>query len=192
MTALTSTGFKIYYNIINDAVGIVTKPIDEYKQSKEQRQGPQPPNSSVVLSKSRSLHSSQNIQEYRHQSRPHPTERTKSQTASAMAAASAKSFGNVIGRPLKGMFVDGPLAVADGLYSVPTLYGSEVQERNKITNFKSGVAVAGKSFVFGILGGVADLVVEPYQGGKKEGALGVAKGVGKGALGLITKTGAGK
>ena len=39
--------------------------------------------------------------------------------------------------------------------------------------------------------GLADLVVQPYKGAKESGALGFAKGVGRGALGTVFKTGAG-
>jgi hypothetical protein len=109
-----------------------------------------------------------------------------------MATASAKSFGNLIGHQTKGIFLDVPLAITDGLNAVSKLYGSEVSGRDKITNWKTGGLVAGKSFVFGLAEGMADLVVEPYKGGKKDGAAGVMKGIGKGSLGFIAKTGAGK
>lgn len=39
--------------------------------------------------------------------------------------------------------------------------------------------------------GLADLVVQPYKGAKESGALGFAKGVGRGALGTFFKAGAG-
>ena len=39
--------------------------------------------------------------------------------------------------------------------------------------------------------GLADLVVQPYKGAKESGALGFAKGLGRGALGTFFKTGAG-
>ncbi|KAG4257551.1 hypothetical protein FPRO03_13894 [Fusarium proliferatum] len=43
----------------------------------------------------------------------------------------------------------------------------------------------------GFIDGLSDLVVQPYKGAKKEGALGAAKGLGKGAMSLVTKSGAG-
>lgn len=189
-TAATSAALGMYFNMMNDAVGIVTKPIDEYKQFKEQKQ--YPPRSSMVVPDQSSQNSRDSLQQDGSKSGGQLAATSKSHTAGAMAAASAKSLGNVIGRPYKSIFVDVPLAVADGLYAVPKLYGSEVRERDKITDFKSGTIVAGKSFVCGIADGLADLVIEPYRGGKKEGALGFAKGVGKGSLGFLVKTGAGR
>lgn len=185
VTASTSAAFEMYFNFLGDTAGIVTKPIDEYKQSKARKlDSPSPSTSTSTLDSNYPPGSSQQIAK--------STARTGAQTAGAMAAASAKSLGNAIGRPYKSIFVDVPLAVADGLHAVPKLYGSEVRERDKITDFKSGTLVAGKSFVFGIAEGFADIVVEPYKGGKKEGALGVVKGVGKGSLGFLAKTGSGK
>jgi hypothetical protein len=40
-------------------------------------------------------------------------------------------------------------------------------------------------------GGLSDLFVQPYEGTKKEGIVGFAKGLGKGGVGAVTKTGAG-
>lgn len=37
--------------------------------------------------------------------------------------------------------------------------------------------------------GLTDIFVQPYKGGKQEGVLGVVKGVGKGSVSLLTKTG---
>jgi hypothetical protein len=39
--------------------------------------------------------------------------------------------------------------------------------------------------------GIAGLGTEPYKGMKEEGAVGFLKGVGKGSIGLVTKTGTG-
>lgn len=39
--------------------------------------------------------------------------------------------------------------------------------------------MAGKPFVYNLAGGLADLAVEPYKGGKKDGVVGIVKGVGK-------------
>ncbi|THV43903.1 hypothetical protein BGAL_0822g00040 [Botrytis galanthina] len=57
----------------------------------------------------------------------------------------------------------------------------------KVTGWKSGMVVGGKAFGLGIVDGLADLVVQPYKGGRKEGALGVAKGIGKGTVNMISK-----
>lgn len=87
----------------------------------------------------------------------------------------------------KGMLLDMPMAATEGLRAVPKLYGKEVSERPHITDWKSGAVVAGTNFHQGVVGGFTDLIREPIDGGRQEGALGVAKGVGKGLVGMTTK-----
>lgn len=184
----------MFFNVMSDAAGVITNPIDEYKQSKTRKQDAlNSDNRSVLASTSQGSQSTESFYPPTpSQANDKPMARTGSQTAGAMAAASAKSFGNMFARPYKSVFVDVPLAVADGLHVVPKLYGGEVRDRGKITDLKSGTIVAGESFVYGISGGLADLVMEPYRGGKKEGALGVVKGIGKGSLSFLANTGSGK
>lgn len=45
---------------------------------------------------------------------------------------------------LKGTLVDVPLALTEGLHNLPELYGDKVRKHNKITDWKSGTAEAGK------------------------------------------------
>lgn len=177
----------MYFNLMSDAAGIVTGPIDEYKKSRDRS----PANFAPTSHQGSMDSDTYGLVANRDLNHQH-TSRNGARTAGAMAAASAKSLGNTIGRPFQSIFVGVPLAVADGLNAVPKLYGSEVRERDKITDFKSGTIVAAKSFVTGIADGLADLVVEPYRGSKNEGALGFAKGLGKGGLGFLAKTGSGK
>jgi hypothetical protein len=60
-----------------------------------------------------------------------------------------------------------------------------------VTGFKSGATVAGKTFAWGFLDGVSDIVVKPYQGAQEEGMKGAAKGLGMGMVSMATKSGAG-
>ena len=60
-----------------------------------------------------------------------------------------------------------------------------------MTDFKSGATVAGKTFAWGFVDGLSDMVAKPYQGAQKEGVKGAAKGLGKGMVSLATKSGAG-
>ncbi|KAH7151641.1 hypothetical protein DER46DRAFT_579649 [Fusarium sp. MPI-SDFR-AT-0072] len=94
--------------------------------------------------------------------------------AVSMAGASAESAGEIGQTATKGMLVDFPLAITEGLKSVPQLYGGNVCNHGPVTDAKSGMVVAGKPFA--------------CEGG---GALGAAKGLGKGAMNLVTKSGAG-
>lgn len=103
------------------------------------------------------------------------------------ALGSASGVGRFFHHFSKGMLLEMPLAATEGLRAVPKLYGGEVQERRAITDWKSGAIVAGTNFQEGIVGGFTGLIREPIEGGKQEGALGVAKGVGKGLVGMTTK-----
>jgi len=87
-------------------------------------------------------------------------------------------------------------AVHEGLYNAPKLYGSEVREQGKVTDFGSGMKEAGKGFFYGYYDGITGLVREPMEGAKKGGFLGAIKGAGRsfinvnmrpaaGALGLV-------
>lgn len=108
--------------------------------------------------------------------------------AASMALASTKSLGKVFSAYTKGVLVDMPLATAEGFRSLPRLWGDEVADYGKVTDWKSGAVVAGKSFALGIGDGFKDLARQPAEGMAKEGAWGAIKGVAKGSGSLVTKT----
>ncbi|CAH0027346.1 unnamed protein product [Clonostachys rhizophaga] len=108
-----------------------------------------------------------------------------------MVAASAKSIGGIAPTATKGMLVDFPLALTEGLRSIPTHYGDKARDHGPVTSAASGAAVAGKTFAWGFVDGISDLIVQPYKGAKNDGAAGAIKGLGKGVVGLTTKSGAG-
>ena len=87
--------------------------------------------------------------------------------------------------------VDIPLALTEGLNAIPSHYGDEGRDNGKVTGIGSGFAVAGKTFAWGFVDGLSGLVTEPYKDAKKSGAKGIATGLGKGEVGLVTKSGAG-
>ena len=109
-------------------------------------------------------------------------------TAGRMATAGAKGFGKFNMALFKGAIVDLLLAAAEGFRAVPKLYGEEVKDHGEVTNIQSGLGKAGKNFAFGMYDGFSDLFVKPYENAKKDGALGFAKGIGKGVLGFTSKT----
>ncbi|KAI0553520.1 sterol glucosyltransferase [Xylaria curta] len=108
--------------------------------------------------------------------------------AGSMALASASSVGGFFKNYAKGVFVDIPVAFAEGSRALPRLYGEEVADYGTVKDWKSGLAVSGKNLTLGLGEGLADLVVKPYEGGKEKGALGGLTGVGKGFLSFATKT----
>ncbi|KAH7152809.1 hypothetical protein EDB81DRAFT_789732 [Dactylonectria macrodidyma] len=109
-------------------------------------------------------------------------------TAGALASASASGVGGFFKSYGRGFYLDIPLAVTEGFRAVPKLYGERVPEQEPVEDWQSGARVAGTNFVRGMSEGLSDLVVQPYKGGKEGGALGAAKGVGKGLLGMTSKT----
>lgn len=108
-------------------------------------------------------------------------------TAAALTTSSASGVGGFFKAYTKGVLLDIPLSAADGLRAVPRLYGEEVKDHEAIRGWKSGAVAGGKGFVTGIAGGMTDLVIQPYKGAAKEGAVGAAKGLGKGTAGFVSK-----
>ncbi|KAK1986369.1 UDP-glucose,sterol transferase [Colletotrichum cereale] len=104
------------------------------------------------------------------------------------AAAAANGVGKLAGNAAKGLFVDIPLAMTEGLRAVPNLYGDRVQKHDAVEGFRSGVSVAGKTFCHDMKGGLTDIFVPTYRGKKEQGAMGAAKGLGKGVVSLVTKS----
>lgn len=108
--------------------------------------------------------------------------------AGSMASASGKSLGRFFSTYTKGFLVDMPMAAAEGFRAVPRLWGDEVEDYGRVTDWKSGATVAGKTFIQGIGDGFRDIAMQPVEGGRKEGAWGAIKGVAKGSSSLVTKT----
>ncbi|KAJ0416475.1 UDP-Glycosyltransferase/glycogen phosphorylase [Aspergillus carlsbadensis] len=106
-----------------------------------------------------------------------------------MAGASGKSLASFAPTALKGMTVDIPLAMTEGLRNVPRLHGEEPRDHGPVTDVKSGFAVAGNGFMWGMAEAVSDIVVKPYQGMQQEGAKGAVKGIGKGMSNMVSKAG---
>lgn len=108
-----------------------------------------------------------------------------------ITGAGAMTIPKVWGYFVKGLVLDAPLATAEGFRATPRLFGEVVKDHDPITDFKSGITVAGKDAVTQIGLGLVDLFVQPYKGAKEEGATGALKGFGRGALGTLFKPAAG-
>ena len=105
-----------------------------------------------------------------------------------MAVASGKSFGKFFTSYTKGVLVELPLATAEGFRAMPRLWGEEVKDYGKVTDWKSGATVAGKNAVLGLGQGFRNIVEHPTKGAQNGGFLGAAKGVATGAGSLLSKT----
>lgn len=117
---------------------------------------------------------------------------SKPRVATSMALASATSLGQFFHHYSKGVMIDPPLAFAEGSRMLPKLLGDEVTDYGRVTDWKSGFIVSGKSLGLGMGEGFADLVVKPYKGARKHGVLGGALGAVRGVVGFSTKASSGK
>lgn len=169
--------------------GIITRPIETYKQRQK-----------VILpfdnDRTASISSLPSPASQTHPSSiphgpPHAGRGCMS-TAGAIASASASGVGGFFKSYGRGFYVDIPLAVTEGFRAVPRLYGEKVPDHEPVHDWQSGARVGGTNLVRGVSEGFTDLFVQPYKGGKDGGAVGAAKGFGKGIVGMASKTASGK
>lgn len=109
-------------------------------------------------------------------------------TAGKMLGSTLREFGKFNVVLLKGAVVDLPLATTEGFRNVPKLYGEQPKDHGEVSDIVSGFQVGAKTFAHGMVDGFSDPFRQTYEHGKKEGALGAAKGFGKGMAGFISKT----
>lgn len=186
VTGMTSALAGTTTNLAKATAGIIIRPIQTYQQHHRN-------NKALLSAADAEPVPSQPGSPLRSPAPPFPRHRARGcvNTAGAIAGASASGVGGFFKSYGKGFYVDIPLALTEGFRAVPRLYGEKVPEQEPIHDWQSGARVAGRNFVTGISGGFTDLVMLPYNG-RDEGAVGVAKGVGMGVLGLTSKTASGK
>ncbi|XDG08853.1 hypothetical protein ABKA04_008468 [Annulohypoxylon sp. FPYF3050] len=103
------------------------------------------------------------------------------------AIGAGKSINNIVATGMKSP-MNFCLGLARGFRNAPTLYNDDtVRPAEKVTDFASGLKVAGKEFGFGFFDGITGLVTQPIRGAEKEGAMGALKGFSKGIGGLVLK-----
>lgn len=103
------------------------------------------------------------------------------------AIGAGKSINNIVATGMKSP-MNFCLGLARGFRNAPTLYNDDtVRPVERVTDFTSGLKVAGKEFGFGMFDGITGLVTQPIRGAEKEGAVGLLKGFGKGIGGLVLK-----
>ncbi|KAI9171844.1 glucosyl/glucuronosyl transferase [Paramyrothecium foliicola] len=107
------------------------------------------------------------------------------------AVGAGRNVGQIVSTGVKSP-MNFCLGLAKGFRNVPRLYNDDtVRPVEKVTDFSSGLKVAGKEFGYGLFDGISGLVMQPLRGAEKDGASGLVKGFGKGIGGLITKPAAG-
>ncbi|KAK1832819.1 glycosyltransferase family 28 domain-containing protein [Podospora conica] len=103
------------------------------------------------------------------------------------AIGASDSVANIVGTGMK-MPMNVCMGLARGFRNAPRLYNDEsVRPTEKVTDFASGLRVAGKEFGLGFYDGLSGLVTHPLKGAEKEGGRGLLKGIGKGIGGLVLK-----
>jgi hypothetical protein len=113
--------------------------------------------------------------------------------ASSKAVEKVKRGGSIAAITVLRPPMDFILAIARGFHNMPKMYGDDtVRPQEKIIDFKSGVATAGREFGLGWYDGITGVVTQPYHGAEKHGAKGFLVGTGKGVGGLFLKPTAGK
>ncbi|WYZ35207.1 hypothetical protein EsH8_I_001483 [Colletotrichum jinshuiense] len=188
VTGTASTLMSTGIGLVKGATDIVVKPVQVYNKRSKLKSAEMEDalrNSSDMQTTPRSL--SLAPPQTDAIERPRSAGRGCGSTTGAVFKASASGVGSFF-RSYGKFYVDVPLAVTDGFRAVPKLYGEKVPDRAPITDWKSGAMVGGKNFVTGMGEGLSDLFVQPYKGGRDGGAAGAALGVGKGMLGMASKT----
>lgn len=184
-------------DLVRDTVDVIKKPVQAYRQSRPKHaatsatlsiDNPLPAKSYPPHAMNKSLVGGASGATIPHR----PNSRNCMSGVGAAASASAGGVGNLVGHWTRATYVDVPLALAEGLRAVPKFYGGAIRDYGNVTDWKSGFSKAGKHIVFGIADGLVDMCMEPVICGKKEGGLGVMKGVGKGLVSITTKVSSGQ
>ncbi|KEY74321.1 hypothetical protein S7711_00477 [Stachybotrys chartarum IBT 7711] len=186
VTSTTSAFISTNKNMVQGATGIFVKPVMKYRSIAAQRTSGS--DATQCTSETATPSTASPSHELSDGSQvPRGNKQDSVATTGAVAAASLSGLGGFFKSFGKGFVVDIPLATTEGLRNVPRLYGEQVESHEAITDWKSGVNVAGKNFVSGMAGGFSDLVTQPYKGAREGGVVGGAVGLGKGLLGFGTK-----
>ena len=113
-------------------------------------------------------------------------------SSNSLTLATVQGLGRIVGTTCAAPLAF-TLGMTQGFRNAPALYGdTTVRPVTDVTGWRSGIKTACKEFGFGMYDGLSGILTQPYHGAKKEGSLGLVKGVGKGLAGVIAKPGAGE
>jgi hypothetical protein len=194
ITAVLSASFETAGSFGRAAAVVVSGSRQAYKTSKVQEKNSKldelSTSSSVVLRTSPLGSGRDALEKERGQHLRLPPQEPQSNRQTVYSSA-AKGTGRLLLSPVKGLIVDIPLAAAEGMRALPQLYGDHsYSERKPITDWKSGSLVGAQSFTDGVRQGASDIFSQTFARKKKEGAKGVAKGLGMGLVSFTAKTSA--
>lgn len=128
-------------DVVEAAGGIFYKPYKEYRSTHALQSSSQevPPSFNLATSKNKEDNGEGSSRQLSRDQRA-----DGHSVAGAMAAASARSLGDLYVKAFKGLAVDIPLATAEGLRNIPALYGEKVRDNGSVTDWKSGAVVGGR------------------------------------------------
>lgn len=124
------------------------------------------------------------------QNREHPSAHDVGQMGLESILGATRAGGHIVKTGLKSP-MDFTMSLAQGFHNAPKLYGDKtVRKPERVTDLQSGLKAGVKEFGLGFYDGITGLVTQPLRGAQQEGAAGFAKGIVRGAFGLVLKPGA--
>ncbi|KAJ5554843.1 hypothetical protein N7535_007286 [Penicillium sp. DV-2018c] len=186
ITGGTSSLLGMYKDILTASSDVVIRPYKEFNRARQQSEP-----ELVVIEPANPQQSTESGPATGPSRKPTEMTDEEWKATGKAVGGSAKSVGRIIAYYYKGVLVDIPGAVNEGLRAVPRLYGEEVKDYDNIRDFKSGVAAASDNFAHGFSHGISDIFRQPYEGAQKEGIMGAIKGFVKGPIGMGTKAASG-
>ncbi|ORX98731.1 hypothetical protein BCR34DRAFT_668648 [Clohesyomyces aquaticus] len=203
MDPLSAVAFGVHDTVGDVLLGLVEGPVAAYKHFNREEQQKRKTSTSVSSPATGVGETSPFIESgvdaagtnMQDQEVKQPIQRNSSASASPnaikeVAISTGKGFGRIIGASVKApmTFTHG---LTRGFHNVPKLYGDQVRETENVTDLRSGLRVSAKGVGYGIYDGIEGFLVQPVKGAREQGAVGFAKGVGKGFGDLVCKPAAG-
>ncbi|KAJ6026609.1 uncharacterized protein N7446_004791 [Penicillium canescens] len=195
---VSSAGLGMAFEMLKAGGNIIYKPYEVYKGGSRDSLSSihSPKNSPQLLSpvssnageSSSSLRKARSMNYLTEANKLEPKEKGK---ARAMASALTQASGKFLGKFVSGTMVDVPLAAAEGFRVLPGLYGGNIHNSDRVTDWKSGMLAGPRTFAVGMAESCVDPFYQPYKGARDAGALGFASGLFKGTFGVIAKMGHG-
>ncbi|KAJ5727467.1 hypothetical protein N7493_005287 [Penicillium malachiteum] len=196
VTGVSSAGLGMAFEMLKAGGDIIYKPFEVYKAGggdcsssiHSPENGPQmsSPVSSHSGGSPSALRKARSMPYLKDTNGTVPRDKGKART---MAVASAQASGRFLGKFVSGTMVDVPLAAAEGFRVLPGLFGGNVRDPGKVTDWKSGMLAGAKSFTIGMAESLVDPFYQPYKGARDGGAVGFAGGLFRGTFGVLAKMG---
>lgn len=125
---------------------------------------------------------------HRNQALPSPYDMRENSIGVALGFG--KAFARIASVGLKSP-MDFSISLARGFQHTQKMLGDKTVRRpERVTDLKSGFAAAGRTLGFGFLDALSGIIVQPVNGARDGGPVGLVKGIGRGLSGIVLKPGA--